>query len=166
MWDNGYRQITSSTHPINAPDDLKGFKIRVPVSPLWTSMFKAFGAAPASININEAYSAMQTKIVEGQENPLALIDLYKFYEVQKFVSVTDHMWDGFWTLANGRIWASMPKDLQDIGERHLNAAAKLERAAVRPLNASLQGARGPKGMASTSPDPQILPAPLRRARLS
>ncbi len=57
MWDNGYRQITSSTHPINAPDDLKGFKIRVPVSPLWTSMFKAFGASPASININEAYSA-------------------------------------------------------------------------------------------------------------
>src|SRR5215472_17359171 len=55
MWDNGYRQITSSTHPINAPDDLRGFKIRVPVSPLWTSMFKAFGSAPASINISEAY---------------------------------------------------------------------------------------------------------------
>ena len=103
MWDNGYRQITSSTHPIKSPDDLKGFKIRVPVSPLWTSMFKAFGALPASININEAYSAMQTKIVEGQENPLALIDLYKFYEVQKFVSLTNHMWDGFWTLANGRL---------------------------------------------------------------
>src|ERR1700752_3544538 len=97
MWDNGYRQITSSTHPINTPDDLKGFKIRVPVSPLWTSMFKGFGAAPASINISEAYSAMQTRIVEGQENPLALIDLYKFYEVQKFVSATNHMWDGFWT---------------------------------------------------------------------
>jgi TRAP-type transport system periplasmic protein len=53
MWDNGYRQITSSTHPINAPDDLKGFKIRVPVSPLWTSMFKSLGASPTSININE-----------------------------------------------------------------------------------------------------------------
>jgi tripartite ATP-independent transporter DctP family solute receptor len=163
MWDNGYRQITSSTHPINAPDDLKGFKIRVPVSPLWTSMFKAFGAAPASININEAYSAMQTKIVEGQENPLALIDLYKFYEVQKFVSVTNHMWDGFWTLANGRVWASLPKDLQDIVERNLNEAARQEREDVRALNASLQGELTRKGMAFNSTDPQIFRAALRGA---
>ena len=71
IWDNGFRQTTSSTKPINGPDDFKGFKIRVPVSPLWTSMFKAFDAAPASINFSEVYSALQTKIVEGQENPLA-----------------------------------------------------------------------------------------------
>jgi tripartite ATP-independent transporter DctP family solute receptor len=163
MWDNGYRQVTSSTHPIATPDDLKGFKIRVPVSPLWTSMFKAFGAAPASININEAYSAMQTKIVEGQENPLALIDLYKFYEVQKFVSVTNHMWDGFWTLANGRVWASLPKDLQDVVERNLNAAAKLERADVAALNASLQGALSQKGMTFNTTDAQLFRAALRNA---
>src|SRR5580700_8694409 len=119
IWDNGYRQITSSSHAINSPDDLKGFKIRVPVSPLWTSMFKAFGASPASININEAYSAMQTKIVEGQENPLALID---------------HMWDGFWTLANGRAWAALPADLREIVERNLNEAAVQERADLRALN--------------------------------
>jgi TRAP-type transport system periplasmic protein len=163
MWDNGYRQVTSSTHPIATPDDLKGFKIRVPVSPLWTSMFKAFGAAPASININEAYSAMQTRIVEGQENPLALIDLYKFYEVQKFVSVTNHMWDGFWTLANGRVWAALPKDLQEIVERNLNAAAKLERADVAALNASLQGALSQKGMTFNTTDAQVFRAALRKA---
>jgi tripartite ATP-independent transporter DctP family solute receptor len=163
MWDNGYRQITSSTHPINTPDDLKGFKIRVPVSPLWTSMFKGFGAAPASINISEAYSAMQTRIVEGQENPLALIDLYKFYEVQKFVSVTNHMWDGFWTLANGRIWGALPKDLQDIVERNLNAAAKQERDDVRALNASLQGALTQKGMVFNGTDPEKFRATLRTA---
>jgi TRAP-type transport system periplasmic protein len=163
MWDNGYRQITSSTHAINAPGDLKGFKIRVPVSPLWTSMFKAFGSAPASININEAYSAMQTRIVEGQENPLALIDLYKFYEVQKFVSITNHMWDGFWTLANGRVWAALPKDLQDVVERNLNAAAKQEREDVRALNASLQGALSQKGMGFNSTDPQLFRAALRNA---
>ncbi len=163
MWDNGYRQITSSTHPVNTPDDLKGFKIRVPVSPLWTSMFKGFGAAPASINISEAYSAMQTRIVEGQENPLALIDLYKFYEVQKFVSVTNHMWDGFWTLANGRIWAALPKDLQDVVERNLDAAAKQERDDVRALNASLQGALTQKGMVFNDTDPEKFRAALRSA---
>ena len=163
MWDNGYRQITSSSHPINAPDDLKGFKIRVPVSPLWTSMFKAFGASPASININEAYSAMQTKIVEGQENPLALIDLYKFYEVQKYVSVTNHMWDGFWTLANGQAWGAMPKDLREIVERNLNEAAVKERADVRALNDSVQGELTKKGMAFNSTDPDKFRAALRGA---
>src|SRR3984957_8461253 len=99
MGDNGYRQVTSSTPPINTPDHFKGFKIRVPVSPLWTSMFKAFGAAPASINFSEVYSALQTKVVEGQENPLAIIATAKLYEVQKYASTTNHMWDGFWFLA-------------------------------------------------------------------
>src|SRR6266542_6603160 len=123
--------------PINTPDDLKGFKIRVPVSPLWTSMFKAFGASPASINFSEVYSALETKIVEGQENPLSLIEFNKFYEVQKYVSLTNHMWDGFWTLANGRAWASLPKDLQEIIVRNVNTAAVEERQDIRKLNDSL-----------------------------
>ncbi|MFL5036387.1 MAG: TRAP transporter substrate-binding protein, partial [Microvirga sp.] len=84
QYDNGFRQITSSTKPINGPDDLKGFKIRVPPSPLWTSMFKAFDSAPMSINFSETYSALQTKIAEGQENPLAIIQAAKLYEVQKY----------------------------------------------------------------------------------
>ena len=89
MWDNGFRQITSSTRPIKVPADLKGFKIRVPVSPLWTSMFQAFGASPVSINFSEVYSALQTKIAEGQENPLSLIQIAKLYEVQKYCSMTE-----------------------------------------------------------------------------
>src|SRR6202451_2063591 len=68
IWDNGFRQTTSSTKPINGPEDFKGFKIRVPVSPLWTSMFKAFDAAPASLNFSEVYSALQTKIVRSEEH--------------------------------------------------------------------------------------------------
>src|SRR5580700_1180783 len=93
IWDNGFRQTTTSTKPIVSPDDLRGFKIRVPPSPLWTSMFEAFGASPASINFNEVYSALQTKIVDGQENPLAIIATAKLYEVQKYCSLTNHMWD-------------------------------------------------------------------------
>ena len=108
IWDNGFRQTTSSTKPINTPDDLKGFKIRVPVSPLWTSMYKAFEAAPTSINFNEVYTALQTKVVDGQENPLAIISTAKLYEVQKYLSMTNHMWDGFWFLANRRAWERLP----------------------------------------------------------
>ena len=89
IWDNGYRQTTTSTKAITTPDDLRGVKLRVPVSPLWTSMFTALGASPASINISEVYSALQTHIVDGQENPLAVIETTKFYEVQKFCSMTN-----------------------------------------------------------------------------
>ena len=135
MWDNGYRQMTSSTKPINTPDDLKGFKIRVPVSPLWTSMFKAFGASPASINFSEVYSALQTKVVEGQENPLSVIDIAKLYEVQKYCSITNHMWDGFWFLANTAAYNKLPNDLQAIVAKNLNAAALKDRDNIRKLAA-------------------------------
>jgi tripartite ATP-independent transporter DctP family solute receptor len=163
MWDNGYRQVTSSTHPVATPDDLKGFKIRVPVSPLWTSMFKALGASPTSININEVYSALQTKIVEGQENPLSLIDLFKFYEVQKYVSYTNHMWDGFWTLANARAWAGLPKDIQEIVARNINEAALKEREDIRQLNSTLEGALTQKGMAFNKTDTERFRATMRTA---
>ena len=138
IWDNGFRQITSSSHPINTADDLKGFKIRVPVSPLWTSMFEALGASPASINFAEVYSALQTKIVDGQENPLAIISTAKLYEVQKYCSITNHMWDGFWFLANKKAWDRLPADLRAIVARHVNEAGVNERADVAKLNASLQ----------------------------
>ena len=163
MWDNGYRQVTSSTHPVNAPEDLKGFKIRVPVSPLWTSMFKSLAASPTSININEVYSALQTKIVEGQENPLSLIDLFKFYEVQKYVSLTNHMWDGFWTLANARAWAELPKEMQQIVTRNINRAALEEREDVRQLNQSMQGELTRRGMVFNPTDTEKFRATLRSA---
>src|SRR6187431_3065193 len=127
IWDNGFRQTTSSTKPINGPEDFKGFKIRVPVSPLWTSMFKAFDAAPASINFSEVYSALQTRIVEGQENPLAIISTAKLYEVQKYCSLTGHMWDGQWVLANGRRWAATPPDVQALITKHVTEAVMKQR---------------------------------------
>jgi tripartite ATP-independent transporter DctP family solute receptor len=146
IWDNGFRQITSSTHPINTADDLKGFKIRVPVSPLWTSMFKALDASPASINFVEVYSALQTKIVDGQENPLALIATAKLYEVQKYCSLTNHMWDGYWFLANRAALERIPVDLRAIVVKHVNAAAMKERADVAVLNTSMQKELADKGM--------------------
>ncbi|MFT3666326.1 TRAP transporter substrate-binding protein [Piscinibacter sp.] len=146
IWDNGFRQITSSTKPIQTADDLKGFKIRVPVSPLWTSMFKAFDSAPASINFNEVYSALQTKIVDGQENPLAIISTAKLNEVQKYCSITNHMWDGFWFLANRRAWERLPEDVRTIMAKHINAAGLKERADVAALNANLQKELSEKGM--------------------
>src|SRR5260370_31162249 len=138
IWDNGFRQTTSSTRPIAGPEDYKGFKIRVPVSPLWTSMFKAFDAAPASINFNEVYSALQTKIVEGQENPLALISTAKLYEVQKYCSLTNHMWYGLWFLANRRAWEKIPEDIRATVAKTINAAAVNERGDTAKLNSNFR----------------------------
>jgi TRAP-type transport system periplasmic protein len=146
IWDNGFRQITSSTHAVKTPADLKGFKIRVPVSPLWTSMFTALGASPISINFAEVYSALQTKIAEGQENPLSLIQIAKLYEVQKYVSMTSHMWDGFWMLANQRGFASLPPDVQTIIAKELNASALQERDDIAKLNGSVADDLKSKGL--------------------
>jgi tripartite ATP-independent transporter DctP family solute receptor len=152
IWDNGFRQITSSTRPIASPDDLKGFKIRVPPSPLWTSMFKALGAAPATINFGEVYSALQTKVVEGQENPLSLISTAKLYEVQKYCSLTNHMWDGFWFLANRKAWERLPADLREIVAKHINAAAMAERADIAALNVEVQKQLEGKGLIFNQPN--------------
>jgi tripartite ATP-independent transporter DctP family solute receptor len=163
IWDNGFRHITSSTKPIATPADLKGFKIRVPVSPLWTSMFKALDAAPASINFAEVYSALQTKIVEGQENPLAIVQTAKLYEVQKYCSLTSHMWDGFWFLANGKMWNKLPKDLQTIVAKHINAAGLAQRDDVRRLNNSVEVELKGKGMAFNNVDKEAFRAALKKA---
>jgi tripartite ATP-independent transporter DctP family solute receptor len=163
IWDNGFRQITSSKGPINTPEDLKGFKIRVPVSPLWTSMFTAFQSAPASINFAEVYTALQTKIVDGQENPLAIISTAKLFEVQKYLSITNHMWDGFWFLANRRAWEKLPEDLRAIVAKNIDAAALLERADVAKLNAGLQGELVSKGMVANETKADAFRDTLRKA---
>ena len=163
IWENGYRQITTSSRPINTPVDLKGLKIRVPPSPLWTSMFRAFDSSPTSINFAEVYSALQTHIVEAQENPLALLTTAKLYEVQKYVSMTNHMWDGFWFLANKQKWDKLPKDLQAIVTANVNAAAMAQRDDVRKLNDGVMVELKQKGLVFNAPNNEQFRDKLRAA---
>jgi TRAP-type transport system periplasmic protein len=163
IWDNGFRQTTTSTIPINTPNDLLGLKLRVPPSPLWTSMYQAFGAAPTSINFNEVYSALQTRVVDGQENPLAVISTAKLYEVQKFCSLTNHMWDGYWFLANRRAWERLPAEVRTVAAKHINAAGEKEREDVAKLNAQLAQELAGKGLIFNQPDPVPFRDKLRRS---
>jgi tripartite ATP-independent transporter DctP family solute receptor len=163
IWDNGFRQVTTSTKPINTADDIRGLRIRVPVSPIWTSLFKAFGAAPVSINFAELYSALQTKLVDAQENPLSLIKISKLYEVQKYCSLTNHMWDGFWFVANRRTWEALPPDLRDIVARNLDLAADDQRAQLRQLNQSMQSELQKDGMILNVPDASSFRSILSRS---
>ena len=138
MWDNGFRQTLSATKPIKTPDDLKGFKIRVPPSPLWTAMFKSLGASPVSVPWGETYTALQTRVADGLENPLAGIYFAKMHEVGKFLSNTNHMWDGFWFLANRRAFEALPPATRDILTRVVNSAALQQRADVERMNKDLR----------------------------
>ena len=163
MFDNGFRQTTSSNKPILSPADFKAFKIRVPVSPLWTSMFQALGASPTSINFSEVYSSLQTHIVDGQENPLSLIEAAKIYEVQKYCSLTNHMWDGFWLLGNRRAFEKLPADAQAVVAREYSAAAMAERADIAKLNTDVRGTLDKHGLLFNDVDTAAFREALKQA---
>ena len=155
VWDNGFRQITSSSsRQINSVEDLKGFKIRVPVTALLTSLFSGLGALPSSISYSELYSALQTHIVEGQENPLAQVSTGKFYEVQKYCALSNHCWSGYWIIANRRALAALPADLLEIVNGSFDAAGRqgARRSASR-WTARCRPNSPAKGMIFNKPDP-------------
>jgi tripartite ATP-independent transporter DctP family solute receptor len=150
VWDNGFRHI-SSLKQINSPADLAGMKIRVPVSPLLLSMFKALGASPTPISFNEVYSALQTRVVDGQENALPLFTSAKLYEVQKYVALTGHSWDCYWFLANKRSFEAMPAPMRDSLTKNINAAALNQRVDSEKQAISLQQELTAKGLVFNRP---------------
>jgi tripartite ATP-independent transporter DctP family solute receptor len=162
-WDNGFRQVTTSTKPVKTPDDLKGMKLRVPAAPMLSSLFTALGASPTPINFNEVYSALQTKLVEGEENPLAIISSARLYEVQKYCSLTNHVWDAYWILGNRKAVERLPKDVQEIVRRELEKAATDERADIAALNVSLRTDLGAKGVQMIEPDKKSFKDALAKA---
>jgi tripartite ATP-independent transporter DctP family solute receptor len=163
IWDSGFRQMTTKSKAIEKPEDLAALKMRVPVSALWTSMFKGLGAFPSSINLAEVYSALQTSIVDGQENPLVTISTAKFFEVQKYCAVTNHMWDGYWLIGNRRSWAALPDDLKEIVSKNFNEAAIRQRQDVEQLNNQLKTDLAAKGLVFTQPDRAAFQAKLRES---
>jgi TRAP-type transport system periplasmic protein len=150
--DNGYRNITTASKAIHTPADLKGFKIRVPGIPMWIDMFKDLGAAPTAIPFGELYSALQTKVVDGQENPLALIQSAKLYEVQKYCSLTGHTWDGHFIFGNARKLQALPKEVQAALHKRLTEAALKQREDIARLNKDAEGALTKSGIVFNRPD--------------
>lgn len=158
IWDNGFRVTTTSTHPVMTPEDLKGMKLRVPPSPIIMSIFRSFEAAPTSINFSEVYSALQTRIVEGQENPLTLISSAKLYEVQKYCSLTNHVWDGFWLLGNSASFDRLPADARAIVSKHVDIAVTAQRDDLAKLQAGIRETLKQKGLELVD----SVPGPFRK----
>lgn len=158
---NGFRQVTTSTKPIKSVDDFEHLKIRVMASKPAQELFSALGASPTPISFSELYTSLQTHVVDAQENPYALIELMHFYEVQKYLSITNHMWSGYWFLMNQESYNSLPADLQDVVRRNFNKAALAERVEIERVNEEQAKVLRGRGMAFNQPDTKPMRARLK-----
>lgn len=152
IWTLGFRQITASTKPIKTPQDLKGFKLRVPDSAVFVTLFRGLGAAPTTIDISEAYTALQTHVVDGEGNALSTIETQKFYQVQKYCSLTSHMWTGYWMVLNGPFWKRLPADHQKVITNVFQDQGLKERVAMEAFNDGLQPKLTAQGLTFNTPD--------------
>jgi tripartite ATP-independent transporter DctP family solute receptor len=146
IWENGFREITSSVKPIHNVSDLAGLKIRVSPGKIRVDTFASLGASPTPIALNELYTSLQTHVVDAEENPLLLIEQQKFYEVQKFVSLSNHIWSGYWTLFNQDVWNKIPKDLQAIIKTEMDRATIAARRDTALLTQSVADKLKRRGM--------------------
>jgi len=137
IFELGFRQTTTSTRPIDVPGDFKGVKLRVPPGALYSSLFSTLGASPVTINFNETYTALQTRIADGQDNPLIVVKTARLFEVQRYCSLTNHIWDGQWLFANKRSFNALPADLQEIARASFAQAAEDQRRDVARANESV-----------------------------
>ena len=116
VWENGYRHITNNKRPIVVPADLKGIKLRVPEGKWRVRMFQEYGANPSPMSFKEVFTALQTGVMDGQENPFTQIHSAKFQEVQKFISLSGHVYTPAYLTAGSKKWATLPADVRKILE--------------------------------------------------
>src|SRR6516164_5527135 len=160
-FDNGMRQVTTVVRPVVKPDDLAGVKIRVPPGQMIFDTFQAFGAEPVTTSANLIYDAIKTGKVGAQENPLAILENFRIYEVVKYVSMTNHMWSGFNQMAHLATWRGLPDDLKEVMTRNVAKYVRQQRIEQGNVNASLRDTFAARGLVFNEVDQ----APLR-ARLS
>jgi tripartite ATP-independent transporter DctP family solute receptor len=137
-FDNGMRQVASIPRPITTPSDFVGMKIRVPPGKMMLDTFAAFGAQPVTTPANQIYDALKTGRVDAQENPLAILQGFKLYELVKYVSLTNHMWSGFNAMAHPATWKALPDDIKGVIERNATKYVRQQRQDQAALNASLR----------------------------
>jgi tripartite ATP-independent transporter DctP family solute receptor len=134
-WENGFRMLTNSSRPVQSPEDLKGMKIRTMENPIHLAAFRTMGANPTPMAFGELFSAMQQKVVDGQENPWGTIFLQNFFEVQKYASDTGHVYSPFVLLISKRFWDKLPDDMKTVVRDAADQAKVHNRALNRKMNA-------------------------------
>ena len=158
--DNGFHQLTTRTKPIRTVDDLVGMKIRTPVQTMTVDFFETLGAKPMKFTLNKLYEVLQNHTVDGQTDPLGLVVLMKLYEVQTYLSLTNHWWSGFTLVANAATWKALAPDLQAIVEKRAETAALAQRQDINKLNAGALETLRAKGMIVNETDTAGFKKPL------
>ena len=151
VWENGFRHITNNVRPIQRPEDLKGIKLRVPGGVWRVKMFQAYGANPSPMPFAEVYSALQSGVMDGQENPFSQIASARFQEVQKFLSLTGHVYTPAFLIVSEDFWRKLPKDVQETISRIARSTGDFARAEGERLDRELQSKLAPP-MKSNQPD--------------
>jgi TRAP-type transport system periplasmic protein len=152
VWENGFRHITNNKKPIVKPEDLAGVKLRVPGGQWRVKMFKAYGANPSPMAFSEVFTALKTGVMDAQENPLIQIYSAKFQEVQKYLSMTSHVYTPAYIIVGKEKWDGLPKDQRDA----IEAIAKETQAYVyeqaAKFDTDLLGKLKAGGMQVNEPD--------------
>lgn len=158
-FDNGIRQMATNTKPILVPADLLGMRMRIPAGQMFEDLFRSLGAEPIVVNSDSIYAALKSGKVDAQENPLALMELFKLYEVVKYVSMTNHMWSGFNLLAHLPTWNRLPENLKAVIDRNVTKYVRLQRQDQESANARLRADFAKRGLVFNDVDA----APFRKA---
>jgi tripartite ATP-independent transporter DctP family solute receptor len=137
-FDNGMRQVAAISRAVRTPQDFAGMKIRVPPGQMMLDTFGAFGAEPVTTSANLIYDALKTGRVDAQENPLAILEGFKLYELVKYVSLTNHMWSGFNAMAHPATWNALPDDIREVIERNVTKYVRQQRQQQAAVNAELR----------------------------
>jgi tripartite ATP-independent transporter DctP family solute receptor len=135
VWENGYRHITNNKRPINLPKDLDGIKLRTPEGKWRVKMFQAYGANPSPLKFSEVFTALKTGVFDGQENPFSQIYSAKFHEVQKYLTLTGHVYTPAYVTVGSKRWATLPADVRKV----LEDTAKETQAFVYDVAAKDEG---------------------------
>jgi len=143
VWENGYRHITNNRRPIKYPGDMNDIKLRVPGGVWRVKMFKTYGANPSPMPFSEVYSALASGVMDGQENPFSQIYSAKFHEVQKYLSLTGHVYTPAYLLVSEDFWRKLPKDVQDTISKIAVAAGDFARSEGARLDKELQSKLAP-----------------------
>jgi tripartite ATP-independent transporter DctP family solute receptor len=136
--ENGFRHIASIDRPVQRAADLAGYRMRIPDGRVFEEAFRTLGAIPVIVNITGLYEALRSRAVDGQENPLAVIEVNRLYEVSHYVSLTGHMWSGFNLIGNLAFWRRLPAQLQALVERAVSRHIERQRRHTDRFNRELE----------------------------
>jgi tripartite ATP-independent transporter DctP family solute receptor len=159
IWDLGFRHMTNSKRPITRAEDIAGLKIRVIGSPIFLDLFNGLGANPVPMTFGEVYGALESKAIDGQDNPLGVIESAKFAEVQKYLSLTRHVYTGMPLMMGKKTWDSLNETERRIIRDAAAEALQFERQAVQRKEAESISALG-KSMQVN----EVSPAEIQRLR--